>query len=166
MLPYLAERPVNMHRYPDGVGSRGFWHKQVPDHAPEWIRRWTNPDADPGETQTYVVPDSAAALAWLANFGALELHPWTSTCDAPLEPTWALFDIDPGELMGFGDVLTLARLHRAALEHLDVRGCPKVTGKRGIQIWVPVAAGSTFAETRQWVEMVSRARSATPCPSS
>jgi bifunctional non-homologous end joining protein LigD len=161
MLPYLADRAVNMHRYPDGVGSKGFWHKEVPTHAPEWIRRWRNPDADPGETQWYVVPDSAAALAWLANFGALELHPWTSRIDRPDEPTWALFDIDPGRDDDFAGVLTLARLHRTALEHLGVVGCPKVTGKRGIQIWVPVAAGCTFGDTRRWVETVSRAIGAT-----
>src|SRR3954462_5953880 len=87
MLPYLADRAVNMHRYPNGVGSTGFWHKEVPSHAPEWIRRWRNRDADPGETQEYIVADSAATLAWLANFGALELPPWTSTIDAPGEPT-------------------------------------------------------------------------------
>jgi bifunctional non-homologous end joining protein LigD len=161
MLPYLAGRAVNMHRYPDGVGTKGFWHKEAPDHAPSWLRRWRNPDADPGETQTYIVPDSAAALAWLANFGALELHPWTSTVDAPDQPTWALFDIDPGEAMGFAEVLDLARLHRTALAHLGVQGCPKVTGKRGIQIWVPVAAGYTFDDTRRWVEAVSRAIGAT-----
>jgi bifunctional non-homologous end joining protein LigD len=157
MLPYLANRPVNMNRYPGGVGSKGFWHKAAPDHAPAWLRRWDNPDAGPGETRTYIVPDSAASLAWLANFGALELHPWTSTIDAPREPTWALFDIDPGDAMGFDEVLELARLHRTALEHLGVDACPKVTGKRGIQIWVPVAAGLTFTDTRRWVETVSRA---------
>jgi bifunctional non-homologous end joining protein LigD len=161
MLPYLAQRAVNMHRYPDGVGTKGFWHKEAPNYAPSWLQRWRNLDADPGETQTYVVPDSAAALAWLANFGALELHPWTSRIDAPNQPTWALFDIDPGDAMGFEDVRELARLHRAALEHLGVRGCPKVTGKRGIQIWVPVAPGYTFADTRRWVETVSRAIGAT-----
>jgi bifunctional non-homologous end joining protein LigD len=161
MLPYLADRAVNMHRYPGGVGTKGFWHKEAPDHAPAWLRRWDNPDADPGETHTYIVPDSAASLAWLANFGALELHPWTSTIDAPHEPTWALFDIDPGEAMGFDEVLELARLHRTALDHLGVDGCPKVTGKRGIQIWVPVATGYTFTDTRRWVETVSRAVAAT-----
>ncbi|MET0144755.1 MAG: non-homologous end-joining DNA ligase [Ilumatobacteraceae bacterium] len=161
MLPYLADRAVNMNRFPDGIGSKGFWHKEAPAHAPDWIRRWRNPDADPGETQEYVVPDSAATLAWLANFGALELHPWTSTLDAPDEPTWALFDIDPGRDDDFDDVVELARLHRTALDHLDVDGCPKVTGKRGIQIWVPVARGYTFTQTRAWVETVSRAIGAT-----
>ena len=157
MLPYLADRAVNMNRYPGGVGTKGFWHKEAPHHAPAWLRRWDNPDADPGETRTYIVPDSAASLAWLANFGALELHPWTSTIDAPHEPTWALFDIDPGDAMGFAEVLDLARLHRTALEHLGVDACPKITGKRGIQIWVPVATGYTFGDTRRWVETVSRA---------
>lgn len=157
MLPYLADRAVNLHRYPDGVGSKGFWHKAVPSHAPGWLQRWRNPDADPGETQVYVVPDSAAALAWLANFGALELHPWTSKITAPDEPTWALFDIDPGRDDDFANVVLLARLHRTALQHLSVEGRPKVTGKRGIQIWVPVAQGYTFADTRRWVETISRA---------
>ena len=52
VLPYLAGRPLNMHRYPNGAGSKGFWHKQVPQHAPEWLSRWDNPAADPGETTT------------------------------------------------------------------------------------------------------------------
>jgi bifunctional non-homologous end joining protein LigD len=161
MLPYLADRAVNMHRFPDGVGTKSFWHKEVPSHAPEWLRRWRNEDADPGETQDYIVPDSAASVAWLANFGALELHPWTSRVDAPQRPTWALFDIDPGGPDDFATVLQLARLHRTALAHLGVEGRPKVTGKRGIQIWVPVASRYSFTDTRRWVETISRAIGAT-----
>ncbi len=161
MLPYLADRAVNLHRYPDGVDRKGFWHKAMPAHAPEWVRRWRNEDADAGETQWYVVPDSAATLAWLSNWGAVELHPWTSTVRAPHQPTWALFDIDPGRDDDFGSVLELARLHRTALEHLGVDGRPKATGMTGLQIWVPVAPGSTFEQTRRWVEAVSRAVGAT-----
>jgi bifunctional non-homologous end joining protein LigD len=55
----------------------------------------------------------------------------------------------------------LARLYRTALEHVGVEGCPKVTGKRGIQVWVPVAEGYTFDDTRAWVERLSRAIGAT-----
>ena len=58
--------------------------------------RWRNADADPGETEVYAVLDNPAALAWAANFGAIELHPWTSTADQPHRPTWAMVDIDPG----------------------------------------------------------------------
>ena len=57
----------------------------------------------------------------------------------------------------FDDVVVLARLYRTALDHLGVVGVPKVTGQRGIQIWVPIDAGYTFEETRAWVERLSRA---------
>ena len=100
--------------------------------------------------------DTPAALAWAANFGAIELHPWTSTARHPHRPTWAMVDIDPGTAASFDDVLTLARLHRVALDHLEVRAAPKVTGKRGIQIWVPVADRYSFDDTRAWVESLSR----------
>jgi bifunctional non-homologous end joining protein LigD len=161
MLAYLAGRPVNMHRYPNGVDRAGFWHKEVPDHAPDWLVRWHNPEADPGETECYIVPDGLPALVWLANFGAVELHPWTSRLPDVHQPTWALIDVDPGSRSSFADVLVLARLYRTALAHLGVEGAPKVTGQRGVQIWVPVAPGYTFADTRGWVEQVSRAVGAT-----
>jgi bifunctional non-homologous end joining protein LigD len=93
----------------------------------------------------------------MANYGAIELHPWTSATTAPRRPTWALIDIDPGTSTTFEQALQIARLYRAALEHLEVEGQPKVTGKRGIQIWVPVAPHLTFEDTRTWVEKVSRA---------
>lgn len=161
MLPYLADRPVNLYRFPNGVDQSGFWHKAVPAHAPEWVRRWHHDDAKRGETTDYAVIDSPAAAAWAANFGAVELHPWTSTADHPHQPTWALIDIDPGSASTFEDVVVLARLHRAALDHLEMQAAPKVTGRRGVQIWVPVAAGYTFPETRAWVEDLSRAVGAT-----
>jgi len=156
LLPYLEGRPVNAHRYPDGVTHKGFWHKEVPDHAPDWLTRWHNTEADPDETQCYAVLDSAAALVWMANFAGVELHPWTSRLPDVHHPTWALVDIDPGETTTFDEVLELARLYRTALDHLGVAGMPKVTGKRGVQVWIPVRDGYTFDDTRAWVEAVSR----------
>jgi bifunctional non-homologous end joining protein LigD len=157
LLPYLWDRPVNLHRYPNGVDQPGFWHKEVPAHTPDWFTRWHNDAADPGETQWYFVADSLAALAWLANYGAIELHPWTSPVRDSRHPTWALIDIDPGPTTAWDDVVLLTGLYRTALDHLGVVGQPKVTGKRGIQIWVPIAGGCTFDETRAWVETISRA---------
>jgi bifunctional non-homologous end joining protein LigD len=156
ILPYLAGRPLNMHRFPGGASRPGFWHKQLPDHAPQWIPRWRNPEAKPGETTTYLVVDDAAALVWAANFGALEWHAWTARASDPASPTYALIDIDPGESTSWDDVLVLARLHRTALEHLGVRAAAKVTGRRGIHIWIPVAAGLSFHDTRVWAEQLSK----------
>jgi bifunctional non-homologous end joining protein LigD len=156
ILPYLTRRALNMHRYPNGAQAKGFWHKELPDHAPDWLPRWTNPEADPGESQTYLVVDEPAALVWAANFGALEWHAWTSLIDQPHRPTYALIDLDPGGTTSWDDLLVLARLHRTAFEHLGLCARAKVTGRRGIQIWVPIARGPDFAATRAWVERLSR----------
>ena len=156
LTPYLRRRALNMHRYPDGADHKGFWHKEVPPHAPDWLPRWDNPDADPGETRTYLVVDEPAALVWAANLGALEWHAWTSRIDRPHQPTYALIDLDPGDTTTWEDILVLARLHRTAFEHIGIVGRPKVTGRRGIQIWVPIERGPTFDQTRRWVQTLSR----------
>ncbi|QSB13128.1 ATP-dependent DNA ligase [Natronosporangium hydrolyticum] len=157
VLPYLTGRALNMHRFPDGAQEKGFWHKALPNHAPRWLPRWTNPEAGPGETRTYLVVDEPAALVWAANFGALEWHPWTSPVETPHQPTYALIDLDPGKTTSWQELLVLARLHRTALAHLGVAARAKVTGRRGIQIWVPVTGGPDFATTRAWAEQLSRA---------
>ena len=161
MLPYLEDRAVNLNRFPDGVGTKGFWNKAVPHYAPEWIHRWTNPAAKDGDTEEYYIADNQATLVWLANHAAIELHPWTSPADDIGHPSYALFDIDPGTRTTWEEVLVLARLHRAALEHLGVTAFPKVTGQKGVQIWVPVVAEYSFDDTRTWVETVSKAVGAT-----
>ncbi|MEZ5408563.1 MAG: DNA polymerase ligase N-terminal domain-containing protein [Acidimicrobiales bacterium] len=175
LVPYLSGRAVNLHRFPNGVEAKGFWHKEIPNHAPDWISRWhcdsggSRPRRRPAagsptprrgpqprrQASGLIVVDRPATLAWLGNFGAVELHPWTSPTTAPDQPSYALIDIDPGPDTAWDDTLVLARLYRTALEHLGITGCPKVSGQRGIQVWVPVA-GCTFAETRAWVEKVSR----------
>jgi bifunctional non-homologous end joining protein LigD len=156
ILPYLAGRPLNMHRFPAGAGEAGFWNKQLPDHAPDWLPRWDNPAAKRDRTSTYLVIDEPAALIWAANFGALEWHAWTSRAASQDDPTYALIDIDPGSGTSWDDILVLARLHRTALDHLGVRAQPKVTGRRGIQIWIPVEDGLSFQDTRLWVETLSK----------
>ena len=156
VLPYLTRRALNMHRYPNGAQAKGFWHKELPTHAPDWLPRWDNPEADTGETRTYLVVDEPAALVWAANYGALEWHAWTSRVDAPHRPTYALVDLDPGTGTSWSDVLVLARLHRTAFEHLGIVARAKVTGRRGIQIWIPAGGRLDFATTREWVQQLSR----------
>jgi bifunctional non-homologous end joining protein LigD len=157
ILPYLTARPLNMNRFPGGAGTQGFWNKQLPEHAPDWLPRWHRPGRKAGEADTYLVVDEPAALVWAANYGALEWHAWTARADAPDQPTYVLIDIDPGTGTSWDDLLVLARLHRTALDHLGVRGQPKVTGQRGIQIWIPIRPGPSSEETSAWAEELSRA---------
>ena len=57
LLPYLHDRAVNLHRFPNGVDKAGFWHKEVPSHAPEWLTRWHYDEARADDTQWYFVVD-------------------------------------------------------------------------------------------------------------
>ncbi|HEY6608794.1 MAG TPA: DNA ligase D, partial [Candidatus Limnocylindria bacterium] len=156
LIPYLDRHGLTVQRYPNGIEQKGFWQKDLPGHAPDWVKRWTYHHQSEGP-KDYPVVDSAATLAWLAQEAAVELHPWTSPLDAPDRPSYALIDIDPGPDTTWDELLTIARLYRAALAHLGVRGHPKVTGKRGIQVWIGIAQGPSFEDTRDWVEGISRA---------
>ena len=156
LVPFLDGRGLTVQRYPNGTEQKGFWQKDLPGHAPAWVTRWTYHHREEGP-KDYPVVDSAATLAWLGQEAAVELHPWTSRTDAPDRPSYALIDIDPGPDTTWDELLTLARLYRAALQHLGVRGHPKVTGKRGIQVWIGIRRGPTFEDTRDWVEGLSRA---------
>ena len=156
MIPYLDGHGLTVQRYPNGTEQKGFWQKDLPSHTPSWVTRWTYHHAAEG-SKDYPVVDSAATLAWLAQEAAMELHPWTSRIDAPDKPSYALIDVDPGPDTAWEELLTIARLYRTALEHLGVRGHPKVTGKRGIQVWIGIERGPGFDDTRDWVEGLSRA---------
>jgi bifunctional non-homologous end joining protein LigD len=156
LLPYLLNRALTLQRYPDGVASKGFWQKQVPGHAPEWVSCWPWPTASKGEATEYLLADNVATLAWAANEAAIDIHPSTFRVAAPDRPTWALIDIDPGQRTDWSEVLLLARLYRTALEHLGLRGFPKLSGQRGIQVWIPIKPRYSFDQTRDWVAALSR----------
>jgi bifunctional non-homologous end joining protein LigD len=163
MLPYLRDRALTLQRYPDGVERPGFWQKQVPGHAPDWVECWPWESKSRGESTEYLVADSAATLAWVANEAAIDIHPSTYRIAAPDRPTWALVDIDPGAKTTWDEILLLARLYRTTLDHLRLRGFPKLSGQRGIQIWIPIKPVYSFDETRDWVAALSR-MIATPVP--
>ena len=123
LVPHLAGRGLNLQRFPDGIGKAGFWQKDLPGHAPSWVAAGATPGSE--GAKDYVVVDRVATLAWLAQEGAIELHPWTSRTQAPDRPTFALIDIDPGDNTTFEEVLVLARLYRTALEHSGSSACQR-----------------------------------------
>jgi bifunctional non-homologous end joining protein LigD len=161
MLPHLEDRPLNLQRFPDGASAPGFWQKDLRQTDPPWLGRWREPGVEARAANTHLVADRTATLCWLGNQAAFEIHAWTSRLTAPDRPTFALIDIDPGERTTWDETLVLARLFRTALGHLGVRGYPKLTGKRGIQVWIPIEPRYGYDETSAWVEGVSRAVAST-----
>jgi len=161
MLTHLEERPLNLQRFPNGADGPSFWQKDIPETAPSWLRRWREVGVEARSANEHLIADRVASLSWLGNQAAFEVHAWTSRLSDPMTPTFALIDIDPGTDTTWSETVTLARLYRTALGHLGVRGYPKTTGKRGVQVWIPVQSRYAFRETSDWVEKLSRAVGAT-----
>ena len=154
MIPYLQNRPLSMQVFPDGIDGKSFWRKDKPAHAPAWIEAWTYHGE---KTKTYIVVNEVATLAWVANAGVIDLHPWHSRIDEPGNPDWAVFDLDPFEPATFQDVINIAKLVKAALDHYGMHGVVKTSGQTGLQIYVPIRRGPDYAAVRGWVEEVGKA---------
>ena len=157
MLTHLEERALNFQRFPNGADGPSFWQKDIPGTAPSWLRRWKEVGVEAREANEHLIADRVGAVCWLGNQASFEIHAWTSRIEDPMQPTFALIDIDPGTKTTWDETVTLARLYRTALGHLGVRGYPKTTGKRGIQVWIPIERKYSFRETSDWVEQLSRA---------
>jgi bifunctional non-homologous end joining protein LigD len=143
LLPYVADRPLAVHRFPAGLDARGSWRTSLPARAPAWLTR--DGDADGSRP---LIADTAAALVWIVDDGGVELAPAAAPRDRT--PTWAVVEL---AARSFDDVLVLARLHRTALAHLGLEGGPVLTGTGGVDIWVPVA-GSAADGGAEWVGQV------------
>lgn len=154
LLPHLRDRPVGMQVFPDGIEGKHFWRKRIPEHAPDWVRTWTYTG---DRTVTHVLVEEPATLVWMANGAVVDIHPWHSRIDDPERPDWAVFDLDPFPPATFADVVEVAQLVHAALDHYSLGGLAKTSGQTGLQIYVPVERGPDQGSVRRWVEEVARA---------
>jgi len=155
LLPHLKDRPVTLKRYPNGVSGKHFYQKDAPRYRPEWIRTFPVPRREGGEPIHYMLIDDLATLAWCANLANLELHPFLHRAPRIDEPTSVVFDLDPGE---GSDILTCARvafLLKELFAKWDLEAFPKVSGSRGIQVYIPLNGRATYAQTQPFARMVA-----------
>jgi bifunctional non-homologous end joining protein LigD len=156
MLPYLRDRPLVLRRYPDGVGTEGFYEHDVGRGAPEWVRVFRRYSESSEREVDYVVCDDLDTLLWLANLAALELHVPLSRADALEKPDLVFFDLDPQPPATATDVAEVARLLHSRLDSLGLRAYVKTSGKRGLHVVVPVQRRRSFGETKEFARMVGR----------
>jgi bifunctional non-homologous end joining protein LigD len=145
ILPHLHERPVVLTRYPDGAGTKGFYVQRAPEHRPEWVTTCTTAIKPPKEL-TFLRIESTATLAWVANLGAIELHPWYSRCSAPTRPDYLVIDLDPVAGTRFEKVRTAALHVKDALDAWSLPAFIKTSGATGLHLFVPIVRGPTQRE--------------------
>lgn len=149
MLPWLVDRPLVMHRFPDGIRGDGFIQKQAPPSLPDWIDRAPMRHAE--GTTDYVVCKDAATLVVLADLGCLVPHVWLSQVADAKMPDQIVVDLDPpGELDAAGVELvrSVALALCDLLAALEVSSFVKSSGSRGVHVHVPVDDCPSFDESR------------------
>jgi bifunctional non-homologous end joining protein LigD len=141
-------RPNMLVRYPDGVDGEHFYQKRAPRNRPDWIEvvelRFPS-----GRTAEEVVPRDAAALAWIANLGCLELHPHPVRAEDLDHPDELRVDLDPVPGVEWPQIRKVAHVARAVLEDFKLVGWPKTSGSRGMHVVVRIEPRWTFDEVRR-----------------
>jgi bifunctional non-homologous end joining protein LigD len=147
MLPHVRARPVSMQRFPDGIGGKGFFHKDVPDYFPDWVDRVRVPKSDGSVTHALI--DNSDTLLYLANQNTITPHVWLSRADRLRQPDRLVFDLDPAPGSDFASVRRAARWTAELLDELGLVPFAQVTGSKGIHIWTPLRRRAELEEVRE-----------------
>lgn len=148
ILPYMQNRCLTVIRFPDGVEGESFYQKNVPSHAPDWIKtgRWKN--------TSYILCNDRQTLAWLGNLAALEFHIPFNRIEKEDIPTSLVFDLDPS-VPGFPRVCEAALSLRDALQDLALESLVKTSGATGLQVYVPLLWKYTYEDVRSVSRFIS-----------
>jgi bifunctional non-homologous end joining protein LigD len=162
LVPHLRDRPFTMRRYPDGAFGKAFFQKDAPKGMPEWIPRFrvqVSTRERPPKRRWIDAPlvNDADALAWMVNMGCIDMNAWYSRVDRPDRPDFVLFDLDPSADVGFAEVVQVALVVKQALDALGLASFPKTSSADGMHVLVPVERRYTYAQTREFCEIVAGA---------
>jgi bifunctional non-homologous end joining protein LigD len=154
MLPHLRRRPITMERYHRGIGSPGFFQKDVSKGFPEWLERVEVPKH--GGTVHHPIANDTRSLLWLANQNSITIHVWPSRAPNLYNPDICIFDLDPSKE---DEPETLARAALNLRDLLVELGLPswiKTSGSKGFHIAVPLDGKSDFGTVARFAHVVGR----------
>ena len=142
MLPHVKNRPLMLHRFPNGLGKEGWIQQEIGKHFPDWVARVTAPKAK--GTVTHPMANDKDSLIYLANQAAITIHEWLSRSDKLFNPDLFVVDLDPSPENTFTDVKKIARATRGLLDEVGLPSFLKTSGSKGLHIVVPLKRRDTF----------------------
>jgi DNA ligase D-like protein (predicted polymerase) len=141
-------RPNVLKRYVKGIEEDFFFQKRAPRSRPAWVDTVTLRFPS-GRRADEVVPRDAAALAWMANLGCIDLNPHPVRAEDLEHPDELRVDLDPVRGVGWAQVVEVATVVREALAERGLVGWPKTSGSRGVHVNVRLHPRWTFDEVRR-----------------
>ena len=153
-LPHLRRRPFHMKRFTNGVDGEFFHQKRVPAKHPGYVDEV--PVSFPsGHSTVFAIVDNAAALAWVANLGCIELHTWHSRVPEIELPDYLLIDLDPTSDGQWPYVREIALVVREVMDDLGLRSYPKTSGATGLHILAPIKRDVLFPDVRRFAKALA-----------
>jgi bifunctional non-homologous end joining protein LigD len=156
MLGFLADRPIVLTRFPNGIDKQGFYEKNAPEGTPPWVKTVRIYSETAERNVDYIVCNDLDTLIWLANLAAIEIHIPLSTVDSREKPDLVLFDIDPEPPASYEEASEVALSLKEKLDGLGLRSYAKTSGKKGLHIIIPVIREHTFRETRAFAHKIGQ----------
>ena len=156
LLPFLRDRPLVLHRYPNGSEAESFYQKDAGAEKPPWMRTLPILSEERAKDIDYYVADDLASLLFLTNLGCIEHHPWSSPAERLDQPDYFFFDLDPVEGTPFSTVVEVAREILKMLDRLEMTAFLKTSGATGFHLYLPLDPVYTYEQTRTFAEIVAR----------
>jgi bifunctional non-homologous end joining protein LigD len=155
ILPYLQDRPLSLHRHPNGIEGKSFFQKDVSHQPPPSGVPTTEIHSEgDGRAIRYIVGGDERTLLYLANLGCIEMNPWNSRLGSLQRPDYVVIDLDPEDI-SFAHVVAAAREVRKVLARADADSHCKTSGKRGLHVYVPLGAKYDYDQARVFAEIVA-----------
>jgi len=154
MLEFMANRPVVLTRFPNGIHEEGFYEKDAPMGTPSWVETFRIYSEAAKHNVDYILCNSLDTLIWLANLAALELHITLSTANQFRSPDLVLFDLDPEPPATIDNVVGAALLLRDKLVRRGLDCFVKTSGKKGLHVVMPIISRYTYQQTRDFVHQI------------
>jgi bifunctional non-homologous end joining protein LigD len=154
LLPYLADRPLVLTRYPDGIEGKSFYQKDAPGFVPGWIRKFRVFSDSSTRDIEYFVCEDVETLTYLANLGTIPLHVWSSRITTIQQPDWCILDLDP-KGAPFPHVVELARLVKRLADEVGLPAFCKTSGASGLHVLIPLGAQCTYEQSRSLAQLLA-----------
>jgi bifunctional non-homologous end joining protein LigD len=155
LLPALADRPLVLKRYPNGIGAEAFYQQKAPDKVPPGIR--VEPVADDGiTTERRLIGGNLATLLYIVQLGAISTDPWHSRVATIAEADYSIIDLDPGPKATFKRVIQVARWVKEVLDEFGLHAVAKTSGASGIHVVMPLPRGASYEVSVTLAELVAR----------
>jgi len=156
MLRFLANRPIVLTRYPNGIDGGSFYEKAAPEGTPSWVATYKIFSETANRDVNYVLCNDLDTLIWLANLAAIEIHTPLSIIETRDRPDFIFFDIDPEPPATYEDAMTAGLYLKEKLDQLGLKSYVKTSGKKGLHILVPIVQEYNFKQTRAFVHKIGQ----------